>query len=88
MASTSADGNIWTISGAKAATDPTPAKLTAATLRKSRRRTPSSDDVPEVLAGAVDALVAILSLFDAFQMPGRHLHDAAPAVHDQCDWRV
>jgi len=33
--------NVWTISGPTTATAPTPAKLTAATLRKSRRRTPS-----------------------------------------------
>ena len=42
IASTSADGAIWVNSGTTAATAPTPATLTAATLRKSRRRTPSS----------------------------------------------
>src|SRR5215213_543728 len=64
-ASTSADGDIWTISGTRAATVPTPAKLTAATFRKSRRRTPS----PPSLAAAVlsetpadCALVAIIPL--------------------------
>ena len=37
-ASTSADGLIWVISGIVTATAPTPAKLTAAMLMKSRRR--------------------------------------------------
>ena len=41
IASTSADGLIWVTSGSTTATAPTPAKLTAATLMKSRRRTPS-----------------------------------------------
>jgi hypothetical protein len=67
MASTSADGDIWTISGASAATAPTPAKLTAATLRKSRRRTPSAPCSPAAMLLARDAsadcaLLAMLTL--------------------------
>src|SRR3546814_5648302 len=41
-ASTSADGFIWLTSGSTTVAAPTPAKLTAAILMKSRRRTPSS----------------------------------------------
>ena len=41
-ASTSADGLACINSGATAVTAPTPAKLTAAMLMKSRRRTPGS----------------------------------------------
>src|SRR6476646_3922171 len=73
-ASTSADGAIWTSKGASAATPPTPAKLTAATFRKSRRRTPS----PEFAVAGTSAdcaLVAILPLCDACVLfdAGRHL---------------
>src|SRR6185369_529273 len=62
-ANTSADGLIWTISGASAATVPTPAKLTAATLRKSRRRTPLGTPSPPVSpVTPADAFVAIIPL--------------------------
>src|SRR5689334_25080911 len=64
-ASTSADGAIWTNSGASAATAPTPAKLTAATLRKSRRRTPSPVEPAVAGPSAGCALVAIIPLSDA-----------------------
>src|SRR5207237_5783254 len=68
IASTSAGGDICTKSGASAATPPTPAKLTAATFRKSRRRTPSpleSRVESLVVEPSADcALVAIVPLFD------------------------
>jgi hypothetical protein len=63
-ASTSADGAICTSSGASAATAPTPAKLTAATFRKSRRRTPSSPTVAVLPETSADcASVAMLTLY-------------------------
>src|SRR3982751_6517867 len=78
-ARTSADGLIWTTSGTKAATVPIPAKLTAATLRKSRRRTPS----PIVswdpsLDGASVAMLTLLTRLA--RLAERHANDAAPSL--------
>ena len=56
-----ADGDIWTISGASAATAPTPTNATGATFRKSRRRNPSSESVAAETS-ADCALVAIIPL--------------------------
>src|SRR4030095_107542 len=64
-ASTSAEGDIWTMRGVKAATVPTPAKLTAATFKKSRRRTPSGGAAAFSETPADCALAATILTFDA-----------------------
>src|SRR5512139_2414992 len=58
-ASTSAGGFIWLTSGSATATAPTPAKLTAAMLMKSRRRRLSS---ASTVAALVSSSVAMLTL--------------------------
>src|SRR5690349_4497472 len=77
-ASTSLDGAICTKSGINATTVPTPAKLTAATFRKSRRRTPPSS--PVLWEPSADrACVAILTLLTLSVADRMVLSDAAPA---------
>src|SRR5689334_20578305 len=80
-ASTSADGAIWTNRGASATTAPIPAKETAATFRKSRRRTPSSSVGPAVCGTSADlALVAIIPLLTRFDCTCRK---ASEQVHSE-----
>src|SRR5205085_7894958 len=68
------------MSGSTVATTPTPAKLTAATLMKSRRRTPSSSPVFAVVEpGADRSSVAMLTLDDlSFNRRRKAPGDAAP----------